>query len=76
VGVELCHDTGWKTAGERSRYIMAVTLRGLTGPDTASSHPRLFRKFNLQDARVKVTCAAVWHKGLLAGLPAVSRYLV
>jgi hypothetical protein len=55
---------------------LAVTLRGLTGPDTASSHPRLFRKFNLQDARVKVTCAAVWHKGLLAGLPAVSRYLV
>jgi hypothetical protein len=55
---------------------MAVTPRGLTGPDTASSHPRLFRKFNLQDAGVKVTCAAVWHKGLLAGLPAVSRYLV
>jgi hypothetical protein len=55
---------------------LAVTPRGLTGPDTASSYPRLFRKFNLQDARVKVACAALRHKGFLAGLPAVSRYLV
>jgi hypothetical protein len=55
---------------------LAVTPRGLTGPDTARSYPRLFRQFNLHDARVKVACAALRHKGLLAGLPAISPYLV
>jgi hypothetical protein len=37
--VELCHDTGWETAGVRSQYV-GGTPSGLTGPDTASSYPR------------------------------------
>ena len=73
---ESYHPRRWETGGERSQYVWRSHPRGLTGPDTASSYPRLFRQFNVQDARVKGACAALRHKGLLAGLPAVSRYLV